>query len=154
MDRWRAFLRLTPLERVIVLEAATALLATWFGLRLLGFRRWSAVLRRMTNAALPTRNPGVLMLPSARLIARMEAAAARNLFFHANCLERSMVLSWLLFSRGIPSELRVGAKKCSETFQAHAWVECEGVVLNDLDDVHSHFVPFDGPLASPETTSP
>lgn len=87
------------------------------------------------------------------MIARLESAAARNLFHRSSCLERSIVLCWLLRSRGIPAELRVGAQKHVERFEAHAWVECEGIVLNDADDIHSHFVPFDGPVTPAETTS-
>lgn len=64
-----------------------------------------------------------------------------------------MVLCWLLRTRGIPAELRVGAQKQVGRFQAHAWVECEGVILNDADDIHAHFVPFDGPVTPAETTS-
>ena len=62
-----------------------------------------------------------------------------------------MVLWWLLRSRGIPVELRVGARKHSERFEAHAWVEFGGTVLNDADGQHAHFVPFDGPITSMET---
>ena len=53
----------------------------------------------------------------------MEDAAARNLFFHTNCLEQSLVLWWLLRRRGIAADLRIGARKDSDRFEAHAWVE-------------------------------
>lgn len=152
MERSRAFLRLTHVEQVILIEAAAALLVTWFGLRVFGFRRWSFVLRPMSNP-LRSLDSKVSMLAAARTIAAMESAAVRNLFLQTNCLERSIVLRWLLSSRGISSELRIGAQKRSNKFEAHAWIECEGVVLNDIEDVHSHFVPFDAPLASAETTS-
>lgn len=152
VERMRAFFRLSAAERTIVLEATAALCFTWLGLRLVGFRRWSMILRRMANPPSPAVH-SASMLPAAEVIARMEAAAARNLF-HANCLERSMVLWWLLSSRGISSELRIGAQKSPGKFEAHAWVECERVILNNVDDIHSHFVPFDGPLTSPETSAP
>jgi hypothetical protein len=73
----------------------------------------------------------------------METIAARNLFFEATCLERSIVLWWLLRSRGIPVELRVGGRKQAERFEAHAWVEFEGTVLGDDAGAHDHFVPFE-----------
>ncbi|MGA8554320.1 MAG: hypothetical protein WB630_07865, partial [Candidatus Acidiferrales bacterium] len=44
MRRWRTFRQLGPFERRIVLEAACGLLASWVGLRLVGFRRWQRVL--------------------------------------------------------------------------------------------------------------
>jgi hypothetical protein len=90
-------------------------------------------------------------LESARGIAKMETVAARNLFFEATCLERSIVLWWLLRSRGIPVELLVGARKQGKRFEAHAWVEFEGTVLSDDAEVHDHFVPFDRPIISGES---
>lgn len=153
MGKWSAFWRLAGFERGIVLEAAATLVATWVGLRLAGFRRWNFLLSRLASPRVATASPQLSIVPSARIIARMESAAARNVFFHPNCLERSMVLYWLLRSRGIPVELRVGAQKKAEQFEAHAWVECDGIALNEDEDVHLHFVPFDGPVAPMETVS-
>lgn len=152
VEKWRGFRRLTGFERGIVVEAAAVLAVTWAGLRLAGFRRWKTALAWLAPSV-ETGPSGSAALESARVIARMDSAAARNLFFHASCLEKSMVLWWLLRSRGIPAELRVGARKQAERFEAHAWVEFEGTVLNDFSETHLHFVPFDGPITSMETPS-
>jgi hypothetical protein len=148
MERWQKFWRLGGYERGIALEAAGGLAATWLGLRLAGFRRWKNLLTRLTPAAnaaaqqqsAPQREP-------AELIARMAAAVARNLFFGTNCLEQSLVLWWLLRRRGIAAELRIGARKESQRFEAHAWVEVDSAALNDAVAEHLHFVPFDGPIS-------
>jgi hypothetical protein len=153
VDKWRGFRRLTGFERGIVVEAGVALTVTWAGLRLAGFRRWKTALAWFAPSSIESSACNSSKLESARAIARMESAAARNLFFHTSCLEQSMVLWWLLRSRGIPVELRVGARKHSERFEAHAWVEFAGTVLNDADEQHVHFVPFDGPITSMETPS-
>jgi Transglutaminase-like superfamily len=153
VDKWHGFWRLTGFERGIVVESGAALTVTWAGLRLAGFRRWKNALAWFTASPVQNSPSNSSTLESARAIARMESAAARNLFFHASCLEQSMVLWWLLRSRGIPVELRVGARKGSEGFEAHAWVEFAGTVLNDADEQHAHFVPFDGPITSMETPS-
>lgn len=150
VDKWNGFWRLTGFERGIVIESAVALTATWVGLRLAGFRRWSSALSWAVPSRVKAQPSGSPAFGSAQTIAHAESAAARNLPFHSTCLERSMVLQWLLRSRGIPAELRVGAQKQAERFEAHAWVECEGVVLSDADEVHVHFVPFDGPIVSTE----
>jgi hypothetical protein len=146
MELWNRFWRLSGFERGVVTEATAALLATWLGLRLAGFRRWKRVLERLG----PTANgslQGASDKESAQVIARMAAAAARNLFFSTNCLEQSMVLWWLLRRLGIEAELRIGARKEVGRFEAHAWVEVDSVVLNDADAEHRHFVPFDGPIS-------
>jgi hypothetical protein len=44
IERWKRFRRLSAFERGVVLEAMGGLLATWGGLRLIGFRRWERVL--------------------------------------------------------------------------------------------------------------
>ncbi len=148
MERWRRFWRLSGFERGVVIEATGALLATWLGLRLAGFRRWKSVLAWFgpsANAIAPL--PGSSEKESAQVIARMEAAAARNLFFSTNCLEQSLVLWWVLRRLGIAAELRIGARKEVGRFEAHAWVEVDSMVLNDAGLGHRHFVPFDGSIS-------
>src|SRR5271154_2404191 len=148
MERWQRFWRLSGYERGVVLEATGGLLATWLGLRLAGFRRWKSTLERLSPSTnWVTREPGESQKQSAELIARMAAAAARNLFFGTNCLEQSLVLWWLLRRLGISAELRIGARKEVGRFEAHAWVEVDSVVLNDAGAEHRHFVPFEGPIS-------
>ncbi|MFZ1973376.1 MAG: lasso peptide biosynthesis B2 protein [Candidatus Acidiferrales bacterium] len=149
IKRWKRFQKLSSLERGIVLEAAGGLLATWVGLRLIGFRRWEhllAVLVPSVSATGAVR--GASDHEPALLIARMQEAAARNLFIRTNCLERSLVLCWLLRRRGMVAELRIGVRKDSDRFEAHAWVERNSQVLNDASEEHRHFVPFEKPVLS------
>jgi hypothetical protein len=151
IERWKRFRRLSAFERGVVLEATGGLLATWIGLRLIGFRRWErvlAVFAPTVNTTGPAQ--GASVQKSALLVAKMQEAAARNLFFRANCLEQSLVLCWLLRRRGIDAVLRIGARKESERFEAHAWVELDSQVLNDASAEHRHFVPFERPILSME----
>jgi hypothetical protein len=148
MERWHRFWRLSGFERGVVIEATGGLLATWLGLRLAGFRRWKSALGWLSpsaNGIAPLQ--GASEKQCAQIVAQMEAAAARNLFFSANCLEQSLVLWWLLRRLGIAAELRIGARKEAGRFDAHAWVEVGSVVLNDAGAEHRHFVPFDGPIS-------
>ncbi|MGA8222604.1 MAG: lasso peptide biosynthesis B2 protein [Candidatus Acidiferrales bacterium] len=145
----RKFLHSNGLERGIALEAMLALAATWVGLRTMGFERWKTIMARLSQnkvgaTSAPTRPECVA------LIARMELAVARHLPFRTNCLEQSLVLLWLLGRRGIAAELRIGARKESDRFEAHAWVEFEGAPINDAGDEHHHFVPFEKPVSSME----
>jgi hypothetical protein len=152
IETWRRFWRLSPDSRALVLKSATALAATWVGLRVAGFRRWKGVLlwftpRRVGRAGVAESASA----EAARSIARMQRTAARHLFFRPNCLEQSLVLWWLLQRRGIPAELRIGARKADGQFEAHAWVESDGVVLSDAGEGHLHFVPFESSVISMET---
>ena len=143
MGTWRTFSRLTTAERLVALEAALGLTATWIALRTVGFRRWRTVLeslaiRKKTNA--PATEASMNEIAS---LVRMEEAAARNLFFDTNCLEQSLVLWWLLQKRGVAADLRIGARKDANRFEAHAWVEFAGAALNSTGEGHLHFVPFE-----------
>lgn len=142
MANWRTFSRLTGHERLIVLEAATGLIATWVGLRLTGFPRW----KRMLQWVAPCKTAATSENNSQSTVAdvlRMAGAAARNLFFSTNCLEQSLVLWWLLRRRGIAADLRIGARKDDQRFEAHAWVEFRGMALNSGGEDHLHFTPFE-----------
>jgi hypothetical protein len=136
----------------LALETALALVATKAALRLTGFRRWKALLVWLTprtpGSALPLDAAGI---ETARETARIQDAVRRHLIFHVSCLEQSLVLWWLLSRRGIPVELRIGARKEAGRFEAHAWVEAGSLVLNDSDEAHLHFAPFDGSIISMET---
>jgi hypothetical protein len=121
-------------------------------MHLIGFRRWERVLAVFAPTLNTTGSAqDASVRESALLIGRMQDAAARILFFRANCLEQSLVLWWLLRRRGIDAELRIGGRKESDRFEAHAWVELDSQVLNDASAEHRHFVPFEKPILSMET---
>jgi hypothetical protein len=145
----RKFPLLSGFEQSIALEAMVGLAATWMGLRIAGFQRWKTMMARLRRKQMRTAGTAA-PLDSVARIARMELAVARHLPFRTNCLEQSLVLLWLLRRRGIPAELRIGARKEANRFQAHAWVEFDGTVLNDAGAEHLHFVPFDRPVSSME----
>jgi transglutaminase superfamily protein len=143
MGTWRTFSRLTTAERLVALEAALGLTATWVALRITGFQRWKKVLgsqafRKTTDTAATE-----VSINEIANVVRMEEAAARNLFFDTNCLEQSLVLWWLLQKRGVAADLLIGARKDANRFEAHAWVEFAGAALNSAGEGHLHFVPFE-----------
>jgi Transglutaminase-like superfamily len=51
------------------------------------------------------------------------------------CLQRAAVTTCLLRDCGIPAQMVLGAQRLP--FKAHAWVEVEGAVVNELTDVKS-----------------
>jgi len=70
-------------------------------------------------------------------------AAANRSPIHTNCLQRSLTLWWLLRRIGVASDLRIGVDTEDGVFKAHAWLEKNGVVLNDSPNSVQHFTPFD-----------
>ena len=147
--KWRRFLRRPGEDRAFILRAALLLPLTEMGLRMFGFRRWKALIEKFF---LPNRLPNGLSEGSEGDTALRATRAVRSIELHGlstpNCLERSMTLWWMLRRAGIPGELHIGARKQGQRFEAHAWVELHGQVLNDSPDVHHHYARFDAPIAS------
>jgi hypothetical protein len=140
MHKWRRFAELSPRERRTLLQAGVLLPLVAAGRHTMSLRRLQAWLGR----ALPlggkfTRDTAMEVI-EARRVARLVQIAANYGVFHPNCLERSLVLWTLLRHRGINGDLRLGMRTQDEHFVAHAWVECNRVVLNDRDDIGDQFV--------------
>ena len=121
---------------------------TGAALRLLGFQRWKSLLAKMIPRKIPRRTINAELLAEAGEAARMVAAAAREGIFHGRCLEKSMVLWFLLSRKRVSAELRIGVRQSAQGFEAHAWVEVQGKVVNDAEDIVQEYVPFSGDLAS------
>ncbi len=85
-------------------------------------------------------------LTDALLVGRLVVKVANNLPYTAVCLPRSLVLWWVLRRKGIGSTLRIGVRKVSNRFEAHAWVEFDGVVINDSPNIQKSFAPFDSSI--------
>ena len=144
MDRQRNFRRLPGPERLLLLQAAAMPPLMGLGLRCLGFRRWQAVLARFTPPARSCRtHDPVQREGQVRRLAALVQTALRWTPASPTCLHRSLTLWWLLRCRGIDGELRIGVRKVGDRLVAHAWVEFQGVVLNDREDVTVVYTPFD-----------
>jgi len=144
VSSWSRVWRLSSAERWSLAQALALLPLTALALRVVGFRRWQAALARLapTGAAPAGKDEGA----EARAVARVVEAAARRGPCRATCLPRSLTLWWLLRRRGIGAELRIGVRKEAGRFEAHAWVELRGAVLNDGHDVYLRFTAFDRAL--------
>jgi len=151
MQRFRQFRRLSGFERGVVLEAVIGLPIAWLAVRLLGFRICRAAFEKPHVAVQNSKSREADTLNIARRIAHLEAVTAANLFFLTTCLEQSLVLCRMLRRRGLNADLRIGARKEADRFEAHAWVEVEGNVVDGGGIEHLHFVPFKHSESSMET---
>ncbi len=85
---------------------------------------------------------------------RMVRAAEHYSFVRVTCLEESLLLWYLLQSQGIDVAIRIGVRKPQGNFEAHAWVERDGVALNQTDEQHRHYHPFDNEVPKPPAEQP
>jgi hypothetical protein len=129
----------------LFLRAAVLLPLISLSLRLRGFRSTQASLQKhITGDASKGYDPSDRAKAArAALIVRMVRAAVYRGIGSATCLERSLVLWWLLGRRGIVSSVRIGTRKIGPKFEAHAWVECDGIALNEPEEEHKHYAAFD-----------
>jgi hypothetical protein len=144
-EQLRRFRALEPGERGLFLRAAAALPLISASLRLRGFRHTQASLQKRITASTSSQLYTSAASKAARtaLTVRMVRSAAYKIPGTPTCLEKSLGLWWLLGRQGIASEVRIGARKNGPKFAAHAWVECEGVALNEPEELHKHYAAFD-----------
>jgi hypothetical protein len=127
-----------------------------WSLRIRGFRSTQVSLQSISIFPQKEHPPGGQVIDSerVRIAVRMVNAAARHGLGSSTCLEKSLALWWLLRREGIVSSVRIGARKAAGKFEAHAWLERDGVTLNEPGDEHRHYATFDAafPLQSSETS--
>ena len=89
------------------------------------------------------RTPKLVSYQKARRMGIVVNKATSLLLGTDRCLLRSVLLQRILSRRSIVSELKVGVLPSQTSFKAHAWVEVEGVPVNDRVDVGDQYKPFD-----------
>jgi hypothetical protein len=150
-EKWSRFRKRPQDERALILRSMALLPLTKIGLRCFGFQRCKELIEKFS---LSSREAQTLPIELQHEMAGCAARAVRSAELHGpatpNCLERSMTLWWLLRREGVECELHIGGRKEGAKFQAHAWVELDGKVLNDSAEVHNHYSRFDAPIAAAE----
>jgi hypothetical protein len=144
-EQLRQFRALERPVRRIFLVAAAVLPFISLSLRLRGFLKTRTFLQNHLSSS---HDPNQLYSICPKVTARMVRAAARYGLGHPTCLQESLALWWLLGRQGIPSDLRVGVRKHADKFEAHAWVERNGIAMNEPEGLHEHYAAFDAALAS------
>lgn len=142
---------LQPPERQALPTVCIALPLAWLGLRVFGLQRMHALIARRPLEAVPGPRPAQQVpaatagapLARAQRLGALVNLAARHGPWPATCLSRSLALQWLLRRRGIDGVLRIGVRKDGGLLDAHAWVEVDGLPVNDLADVARDYAVFD-----------
>jgi hypothetical protein len=89
-----------------------------------------ALLSSWINSAMRERAGDEDDAEKAKVLAQSAHAAARR-WPGTLCLQRSLLLVWLLRRRGLGGRLRIGVQPADEGLKAHAWVEMAGRAIND-----------------------
>jgi hypothetical protein len=135
-------------------RAAVLLPLIGVSLRLRGYGRTQEWLQARWERRCPSLPQAAGSKDTVEKTCRMVRAAVRHGMPGASCLEASLTLWYLLRLQGIPANLRIGVRKHANLFEAHAWVEHEGAALNQVEEVHRHFAPFDSKFLVPPNEQP
>lgn len=132
---------LSKSDRALLIRAMFLLPIVAASLKTIGLRRTQSWLAG--NALATTRPPTEQTRAKVRRAAQMVAAACRRYPFRSGCLPRTIVLWSLLRRRGLHADVRIGVRHDTHgEFQAHAWLEWNGQVINDAGDIASQYLPL------------
>jgi hypothetical protein len=147
-ERFRRYRALDAESRALFWRAVRLLAQVTLSLRLRGYARTEASLHSHSKA----RPDGVVteqhVAVAIAKTARMVRSASQFGPFRATCLAQSLTLWLLLLQEDIPSVIKIGVRKKGERLEAHAWVERDGVALNETDALHQHYAPFEREFAN------
>lgn len=73
----------------------------------------------------------------------MVCSAGHYGIVQTSCLEESLTLWHLLRMQGYEAKLRIGVRKSAGKFEAHAWVEHQGIALDRTEEMHRHYAAFE-----------
>ena len=132
----KKLLRLSSREMLVLAQAAVLPPTVRMACRFVTFARLQRLSDRMAG---PSRANSLRPEVAARLV---RIAADRGLY-RARCLERSLVLHWILCREGVDARIILGARKDDNEMQAHAWVEVDGRVVNDRPQYQKFFTVLD-----------
>ncbi|HEY9851465.1 MAG TPA: lasso peptide biosynthesis B2 protein [Leptolyngbyaceae cyanobacterium] len=145
VSSWGKLKKLSRAELQLLTRALFLLPLTALWIKFWGFKSLYSTMGRASckynSQLIPVDASGVCR-SQADITVRMVSIASRYGFYRPNCLQRSLVLWWLLRTQGMESDLRIGVRKRAGRFEAHAWVEYAGKVLNDRNDIDRHFAAF------------
>jgi transglutaminase-like putative cysteine protease len=119
-DRWRA---LASGQQQLTIRSAVAISAAVVAIRVFGVERTLRIVSRPARGSAKT------------VIGDVVTAVDRAGRYvpGGTCLPKSMALAWILRGMGVDATVRI-AVRTDRGFEAHAWVECDGVAVENIPD--------------------
>jgi hypothetical protein len=121
MHRLRAVFAHSCEDWCLFIEACGLILYAWGALNFLPFERIIASLSMNGHGTEPADKVYV------RRVRWAVETAARYIPLKLTCLPQALTASWLLRARGFAPTLQYGVATVGTGFEAHAWVELEGL---------------------------
>lgn len=132
--------QLSQWERRLLFQSVLLLPVIHLALLVLGYSRLQGAMERLLPLKSVDRSPSETEnIQQAQEIARIVSIAARHGLYKATCLRRSLLVWWFLRGLGIQSRICFGVRKMDHQLEAHAWVEYQGVIVNDSERVREAY---------------
>ncbi len=135
LKKWRA---LAFREKMLLLKFIFLLPPVAFAIRCFGYLRTRDLLSRFVSRN-RLHQADATELAQAQRKAELLSVAGRHGWIAATCLRQSVLLEFLLQREGLAAEIKIGVRKQDDLFDAHAWVELNGIPLAQ-DDLEHHRV--------------
>lgn len=133
-----SFFSLSFLEKFLLIQAIFLLPLIHLSLKLKGVKYTEKILTDLASKTKIKNQDITLVFMTAKMV-----KIASKYQSWATCLRRSLVLWYLLKKQGFDSKLCIGVRKEKGDFEAHAWVEFQGIPLNENDHLKEMFVTFE-----------
>jgi hypothetical protein len=114
--------------------------------RLIGVPRSQAILRRWASR-LTTVPDTASVGDRIRNVCRAQQVVRRATGLGGSCLVQSLTLWAMLLRRGVSTDLRVGFRKSEGKIRGHAWIEHDGVPVNETLGEAQSYVPHEDPFS-------
>ena len=138
MSKYSKLRELPSQEKTLLARFIFCLCWASFSIRFFGYLRTRRSLSRfITQADLHQADAAELV--RAQRAAELIAIAGRHGLINATCLRQSVLLEYWLQRQHLAAEIKIGVRKAGDLFDAHAWVELNGVALAQ-DDLEHHRV--------------
>lgn len=135
-ERLQGWLRLESGDRILCVILILLLVPLHALLATAGYTRTKRWLER-TSARSDPRTASQEGFDDARNLVRLGAIAGRYGVVDATCLRQSLLIHFLLRRKGLAPAIRIGVRRQDGIFDAHAWVELDGIALGQGDLAHT-----------------
>jgi Transglutaminase-like superfamily len=155
---WKTFQRYRALEpeaRALFRDTVFLMPRISMSLHVRGFQKTQRALQqKLSSTTHKSPNGNEDAQYAVQTTCRMVRAGAQYGLIRPSCLVESLTLWYLLRRQSLPATLRIGVRKPAGKFEAHAWVECEGIALNQPAEPHQHYAAFDSGLCELQDDRP
>lgn len=131
---------LSPKYRRLLFQSVLLLPCIHVALIFLGYIRLRRVMEKLipskTIVGPPSDSEGI---QRAQEIARIVSIAAQHGLYKATCLRKSLLTWGFLRREQLAAKLCFGVRMSHQKLEAHAWVEYNGIVLNESENVHERY---------------